>query len=142
MIRTVFSLAVLFVSFGYARADTPNTIAKFSDTPGVLADSVITEDPVTGNVGIGTSSPGNLLQLNKEGDYAQVGLFTYEGTNPDISSFLVLFRARGTAASPAAVLSGDLLGGLQFGGHDGIQFAGRGDIIGSATQDWSPTGWG
>ena len=63
MTRKLFSLAVLFASFGYAQAQsiTPGNIVKWLDDVGDLTDSVIAEDPNTGNVGVGTANPvGNL----------------------------------------------------------------------------------
>src|SRR5262252_5336709 len=60
MIRKVFSLAILFASFGYAHAQngmsvTPGKIVKWLDPFGDLTDSQIYEDPSSGNIGIGTT---------------------------------------------------------------------------------------
>src|SRR5262244_2800606 len=49
-------LAGSFASLAYADV-TQDTIVKFADEVGNLTDSVIIEDPVTGNIGIGTQSP-------------------------------------------------------------------------------------
>jgi hypothetical protein len=148
MSRKVFSFVaglILFAgslaSMGSARAQsqTPGRIVKFDDFLNGV-DSVIVQNGE--NIGIGVSDPYVPLQLRKDGDYAQAMFQTFEGTNPGPSSFLTLLRARGTAASPAAVLSGDNLGGIDFGGHDGIGFAGRALIASKATQNWTPTGRG
>jgi len=74
MIRKVFSsvwalmpLAVSMVSLGSAWADTPGTIAKFDDQGNPFADSVITEGPTTGNIGIGTTpDPNQKLALEAD----------------------------------------------------------------------------
>jgi hypothetical protein len=150
MSRSVFSLSTGFILFAgslasvgsaQAQSQTPGTIVKFYDDLSPT-DSVITEDPVTHNIGIGISNPIVPLQLNRDGDYAQALFETFQGTNPGITSYLTLLRARGTASSPAAVLSGDFLGVMEFGGHDGSGFAARANIIGNATENWRPTGRG
>ena len=144
---SLFAGLILFVgslaSMGSARAQsqTPGRIIKFFDDLSAT-DSNISEDPVTGYVGIGTSSPVVPLQLNKDGDYAQAMFESFEGTNPGICSDLTLLRARGTQSAPAAVRAGDNLGVVEFGGHDGIQFGARASIVGRATEDWRPTGRG
>jgi hypothetical protein len=46
-------------------------------------------------------------------------------------------RARGTAASPSAVNSGDILGRIEAGGHNGSAFAPiKGAILFSAAENW------
>src|SRR5215831_15525114 len=123
---SVFVLsAMLVLNLGYVQAQTPGRIAMFDPAATLGAcsnagidcvDSVIFQDPATGNVGIGTTNPITPLQLNKDGDYAQALFETFQGTQPNVSSVLTLLRARGTATSPSAVLSGDLLGLMEFGG--------------------------
>jgi len=105
-----------------------------------LVDSAIAQSG--DNIGIGTSNPIVPFQLNKDGDYAQALFETFQATNPYVTSYLTLLRARGSAASPSSVLSGDRLGVVEFGGYDGVQFAARGQVIGVATQNWTPVGRG
>src|SRR6266851_2713489 len=137
MRHTVVSLLAGLILFagsltieGSARAQsqTPGQIVKFFDDLSPT-DSVITEDPVTHNIGIGTSNPVVPFQLQRDGDYAQAELVTYEGTNPGICPALTMLRARGTSSSPASVRSGDFLGAMEFGGHDGFGFAARARIF-------------
>lgn len=55
-------------------------------------------------------------------------------------------RARGTVASPSAVLNGDTLGGIGVGGHDGNGYTygwnGGGELSLYATENWTPTSKG
>jgi hypothetical protein len=54
-----------------------------------------------------------------------------------------LRKARGTEAAPTAVLLGDSLGSLLFGGYDGAAFQiGRAFVIGVAAENWSPVAQG
>lgn len=70
---------------------------------------------VSGNVGIGTTAPGNNLQIENNGGYAEEDLYTY-GNN---YSAIVLGKARGTQAAPAATLNNDVIGAVIFRGHNG-----------------------
>jgi hypothetical protein len=76
MIKRVVSLAVLFVSFGYAQAQngisvTQGQIVKWFDGFGTLTDSSITEAP-NGNIGIGTTMPNGKLTIFNNGPTTQV----------------------------------------------------------------------
>ena len=95
-----------------------------------------------GDVGIGTSTPVVPLELSREGTYAQTVFRTFGATQGNVYSVLTLLRSRGTQTSPTSVLFDDNLGSVEFGGHDGVQFAARAFISASATQSWSPTARG
>jgi hypothetical protein len=62
LLSVLVPLAVSLVTLGSALASTPGTIAKFDDFGNPTADSVITEN-ATGNIGVGTSIPQNLLHV-------------------------------------------------------------------------------
>ncbi|MDF2438978.1 MAG: hypothetical protein K0Q95_3354 [Bacteroidota bacterium] len=70
-----------------------------------------------GNIGIGTSTPAELLELSSID--SDVDVETYSATE---SSSLHIKRARGTAAVPSIPLSGDYFGGVGFQGWDGTAF--------------------
>lgn len=96
-----------------------------------------------GNVGIGTSSPSNLLEV-----VSTTGAGTARGIvsthySTDITNGLIMARkARGTPAAPSAVSSGDQIGIFSFQGHDGTAFSGGGWLIAVATENWTGTGHG
>src|ERR1700687_5966346 len=70
---------------------TPGQIVKWLDAQGDLTDSVISEDPTTGNIGIGTTSPsrtltvvGNGISVSRSGASAQISV---ESSGGGIASF-------------------------------------------------------
>ena len=67
----------------------------------------------SGNVGVGTSSPGSLLTV--DGGTFATGRFSNLGA-------VVIRRAEGTQASPTAIASGSHLGLLDFRGYDGSTY--------------------
>ena len=67
-----------------------------------------------GNVGIGTTSPGSLLNLSKDSGY-QVLLDEYSSNTSRAD--LIFRKARGTAASPSSVNVSDYLGIIDFVGR-------------------------
>jgi hypothetical protein len=77
--------------------------------------------------------------VSKDGDFSFARFDTYQATDAAFRSSVSLLRARGTAMSPNSVFAGDILGGVEIGGYDGIQFAERARIFGVATENWSPT---
>ena len=87
----------------------------------------------TGDVGIGTTTPGQKLDIVAEGA-AHIQQTRYS-TN-STPSYHYLRKARGTSASPSSVTSGDILGGIYFLGHDGTSFVDAAQI--SAVVDGTP----
>ena len=55
---------------------------------------------------------------------------------------LELGLARGTEASPAAILFGDILGAFNFSGYNGSAFASGASIVSRASQNFSANGNG
>jgi hypothetical protein len=130
--------AVFLLTTTPALAQTPGNVPVFVDPTGTLGDSVITQD-VDGNIGVGASpTPGARLALYKDGSYASAVHYTYSSNDNRHHSSLDLFRARGTAASPTGVFTGDYLGSIGFGGHDGAGWFERATIYSNARQDWAP----
>lgn len=79
-----------------------------------------------GNVGIGTSSPTQLLDISANGT-ALVLLSRYS-TNSSEAAYTVR-KARGTDSSPSIVASGDTLVSYNFQGYDGASFLNAARII-------------
>lgn len=63
------------------------------------------------------------------------------GTNTSADA-LWLGQARGNRSSAAHINSGDQMGGVNFVGHDGTNFASGARILGVATQDWGGSAHG
>ncbi len=71
----------------------------------------------TGNVGIGASSASFLLDIVSSDAFQQ--RLSHFSDNDFDGSAIMMVRGRGTSALPAAVESGNTLGGLYFRAHDG-----------------------
>lgn len=88
----------------------------------------------TGNVGIGTSTPG--WSLHVVGN--NVGMEEYQGTPGFYGR-----RANGTMAAPTAVVDGSILAEFGAFGFDGSAFAGsRAGIRLAAAENWTATNHG
>jgi hypothetical protein len=70
----------------------------------------------SGNVGINTASPDGKFDVVESGTYGEVYLSDYSNTDAH-DMRLVFQKSGGTEASPTAVASGELLGGLSFKGY-------------------------
>ena len=82
--------------------------------------SIILTPAGTGNVGIGTTSPSQLLELSKDSGYQQV-LSEYSSNTSRAD--LVFRKARGTAASPSTTAVNDYLGIIDFSGYGSSSFS-------------------
>jgi hypothetical protein len=69
-----------------------------------------------GNVGIGTTNPGNVLDVESgsSSGLIQTVLASGNAVGPQIG----MVKERGTLASPTAILANDLLGKIQFSGYN------------------------
>ena len=96
-----------------------------------------------GNIGIGTTSPSALLEVSNviPGGPANMWMTSY--TNA-INPYYMARRARGTAAAPTAVLSGDGLAGFYGEGYGTTAFGGgfAGGMTVQAAQNWTDTAHG
>lgn len=91
----------------------------------------------SGNVGIGTASPGTILNVYRatqaniqlQGD-AGTNINVYRYSDNTLSASLNLRKYRGTLASPTANASGDQLGSILFQGYGGTNARNLAAIIG------------
>jgi hypothetical protein len=91
----------------------------------------------TGNIGIGTNTPLTKLHLvGTGGNTFFIDAYT-NGTAP----LLGFRRARGTEASPTAILNGDAFGSIGGRGHNGTSIPNntRVSVILRASEDWTTT---
>jgi hypothetical protein len=108
-----------------------------------------------GNVGIGTASPSAPLTvassttlssgspsvvLQGESNRERIAIFSAGAGNGTPVFFVA--SARGTIASPTAVLSGDPLGYYQFGGYDSVGYLRSAWVQGIAAENYSATNRG
>ena len=90
-------------------AGTQNQIAKWTDNAGTLGDSGITET-AGGNVGIGTTTPGQLLQVNSAAGTNAALAFSIGGT---------VYGQWGIAGSNNSLIGGSVLGDSVFRNNGG-----------------------
>ena len=115
------------------------TSMNFTTTPigSVQAHVGMLLDP-NGNLGLGTTTPKNTVDIVRSGADSNVVNTSYSGQP---SMFLV--AGRGTSATPAAVQTGDILGAFGVGGIDSTLAGGLGTFMGSvATENWTGTAHG
>lgn len=95
----------------------------------------------SGRLLVGTStsvSTNSSLQIRNDSDGECLEVFrsSADANNPSIS----LTKTRGTAASPAEVSSGDILGALRFRGYDGASYQTAALVAGEADGSWTDGG--
>lgn len=91
-------------------------------------DVVITD---AGQVGIGTTNPA--FQFEMHGAAPNMNLYRYD--NSTTGAVFRVQKARGTQVAPLATSSGDDLGGIYFGGHDGTNWLFNTAYISSTAED-------
>lgn len=77
----------------------------------------------TGRLGVGTTAPASGLTLVNDGvgdANDDLGIFTYSTTN---TPALIMNRSYGTAAAPAVMPAGSLVGSIQSRAYNGVGFA-------------------
>ena len=89
-----------------------------------------------GNVGIGTSSPDANLEIEKDAGDLELRLSTHSDTESHTSS-LTFFKSDNTAASPATIDAGSVLGQIIFNGYDDNNYETGAMIKVSADAQWS-----
>ena len=96
----------------------------YTMTGGTLGARMTIQD--NGNVGIGTTTPGALLDLRGTGS-EKLYLVQYStDTSESVQRFQ---KARGTPTVPTIIASGDGIGQIGFQGYDGTQFLSTASIV-------------
>jgi len=122
-----------------ASGASANSIPMFTDNAGDLGNSVISQ--VNGNLGMGTATPGALVDIEGIIPSAAmiIGRYTGLASQGPTSLPMAVRTARGTPSSPSAVQQGDLLGPYVAQAWDGTGFGQAGQIIYAADQNWTST---
>jgi len=105
-----------------------------------VANAFTANQTIAGNV-IAGSIIDSGSRFHAVGTTADTAAFWGTSYNSTTSApQFALRHARGTEASPEAILSGDGLGAISYRGYTGSAFTGsKGYIVCRATEDWSPT---
>ncbi len=103
-------------------AGTPNEL--------VVVDS-------SGKVSIGTTSMDSKLLVVGESGTGIIKVIDYSSDEEVHAGAFFTQRARGTQASPSAILSGDRIGIYIFGGYNGTSFKNTAAIYAQATENFS-----
>src|ERR1017187_3792517 len=110
-------------------------VPLFTDTGGDLIDSMIFENPGTGDIGIGTATPATTLDVS--GTNPTLRVDNYSNTTGDSPNFNFI-SAHGTAGSPGVTVNGDNLGQFAATGFNGTAFGGsKVKVTFVATEPWS-----
>lgn len=108
------------------------------------SSSMLTVSP-TGNVGIGTASPG--FHLSAISGPAEVtanrhGLLVQTSSDSVNSAPIRFYKSRGSPSGPTAVLAGDLMMNLAAFGYDSTAFSNQASIVADAAENWTTTAKG
>ena len=105
---------------------------NFNDGQMFLQDS-------DGFLGINTITPGQQVDAVADGESAMLRFTAYKAASASIAGFFQFRAARGTLASPTALLSNDRIGGITGIGHDGGGFDASYSvgILYEADQNWT-----
>jgi ethanolamine utilization microcompartment shell protein EutS/prefoldin subunit 5 len=116
---------------------TAGTLGMFTDGTDLGSSTMY---QAGASIGINTATPAATFQVMSS---SAPGAFfdVYSGT---LSALPVVYRAaRGTPASPSAVQTDDILGGLAVRGFGATQFSGgRGQVMFRAAENWTDTSQG
>lgn len=98
--------------------------------PGTLSGTFLSVIGANGNsASIAEAGSGGVFNINET-------LISY-GSGAQQTSVIELTRARGTAAAPTAIQSGDILGVLDWGGYGATGFFTGANIQAVATENWT-----
>jgi len=121
------------------------TSISFNTTPtGTTATGPSVTISPSGDLGIGTTFPQGAVEIVRQGNASRkFNATTYSGASKPGEFNFVTRAARGTPATPAAVQSGDELGGFNATGYGTTDFGNFGAGIGAfAMENWTDTAQG
>jgi|GEM_PF-5494789 len=122
-----------------AKVDVSEYNSKVNQDVRTTASPTFAKVTINGNIIVNTSSTTSVQQIS-DGAFASHLITAYVEDNPGYCPALYLRRSRGSLASPAAVLNGDLLGKVGFQGYNGSEITGtKGALHGYASGNWSTT---
>ena len=99
-------------------------------------------NPYGGNVGIGTSSPSNILEAAKASANNQI-ILTESSDSGDDTALFYARRSRGTSlSSPTATQALNNMGGLAMGGFNGTSYAIGAKVKAITNQNWTTSAQG
>jgi len=118
----------------------------FTGTSGVTTqdNSKLFWDDTNNLLGIGTASPYGQLTVTEEADVATAtrGIWVEEYGANDKASLFASRKARGTKASPSAILSGDAIANFAPYGYKATNWGGAGRFRFLATENWTDSATG
>ena len=137
--RQTWSLGGNDLNFGVSDRTNLGTPFRIDSGAGEAALRIV----AGGNIGMGTNSPSEAVDVVREGEATRFQLTSFSSAGADAAQFIQR-RARGTEARPAAVQTGDNLGLFSFRGMrpNGAFSGSQATITAQATQDWTNTARG
>lgn len=121
-------------------ADGADLIFQTRPTAGALTSRMVVQS--TGEVGIGTTSPANTLEVVSVIGTNARGTANGQYSSDILGALVAARKARGTPAAPTSILSGDQLGIYTFQGYDGTGFLGGAYMAAVATENWTGSAHG
>jgi hypothetical protein len=133
----------LFYNSGGTNGSMTGDFATIQAGYGGVGYAPLGLNPYGGTVGIGTTNAGGALDVQSSafGPSFNGIANTFYYTSANAPQF-VFRKARGSQASPSAVLSGDAIGNTIYQGYDGSAFVSGGNIASIASENWSSTARG
>jgi trimeric autotransporter adhesin len=134
------AVAKIAVTAAISATSIPGFLPVFTDTAGTLGNSSLFQDPSTGNVGFGTTTPVFNLNFVSQVDPAAIAIDGY-GT---VGINFIGRRARGTLAAPTAIQLNDNIMTMQGRGYGATGFSGssRANMKFFAAENWTDAAQG
>jgi len=129
---------------GISGSGTAGQVTYWTGTSAVGGSSNLFWDNATGRLGIGTNAPVTKIQVRAEGAEEGVYIDRFVSISAASAPVILARRARGSAASPTALLNGDTIGVFGFRGYGATGFGAgsRAGIAALASENWTDTAQG